>query len=73
LGISLSLNLAALFVRLILAPIVSAPLIVSAPQVLTLILLLPLTLQFQTLTLLRLPFLILALFITASLLIVSAP
>jgi hypothetical protein len=70
---SLSLNLAALFVRLPLASSVSAPLIVSTPQILLLILLLPLTLQFQALTFLRLPFLILALFITTSLLVVSAP
>jgi len=70
---SLSLNLAALFVRLPLASSVCASLIVSTPQVLSLILLLPLTLQFQALTFLRLTFLILALFITTSLLVVSAP
>jgi hypothetical protein len=70
---SLSLNLAALLVGLLLASSVSAPLIVSTPQILSLILLLPLTLQFQALTFLRLPFLILALFITTSLLVVSAP
>jgi hypothetical protein len=69
----LTLNLAALYVRRIREPVVAAPLIVSTPQVLALILLLPLALQFQTLTFLRLAFLILPLFITASLLIVSTP
>jgi hypothetical protein len=69
---SLSLNLAALFVRLPLTSSVCASLIVSTPQVLSLILLLPLTLQFQTLTFLRLPVLTLALFITTSLLVISA-
>jgi hypothetical protein len=60
-------NSATLFIRLILTPIV------SAPQVLALILLLPLTLKFQTLTFLGLTRLILALFIAAALLIVSTP
>jgi hypothetical protein len=67
LAFSLSLNSATLFIRLILTPIV------SAPQVLALILLLPLTLKFQTLTFLGLTRLILALFIAAALLIVSTP